>query len=60
MRQHAPRQAAGELQELGDDDAPVGGMDRNLFDPERKCLPLESFVPMVERVLSAPKKTLYR
>jgi predicted HD phosphohydrolase len=34
--------------------------DNPAFDGERKCLPLEHFVPVVERVLSAPKKTLYR
>lgn len=33
--------------------------DNPAFDPERACLPLETFVPIVLRVLAAPKKTVY-
>ena len=33
--------------------------DQNSFDPGYDSEPLEFFVPMVERVLAAPKKSLY-
>jgi hypothetical protein len=33
--------------------------DNPAFDPKRVCLPLETFVPIVDRVLAKPKKTLY-
>ena len=33
--------------------------DNPAFDPKRTCLGLETFVPIVERVLAKPKKTLY-
>ena len=38
----------------------VDRYDNPAFDPERTCLGLETFVPMVERVLARPKKTLYQ
>jgi predicted HD phosphohydrolase len=34
--------------------------DNPAFDPDKNCLPLEHFVPIVERVLSAPKRSLYQ
>ncbi len=34
--------------------------DQNSFDADYESEPLEFFVPMVERVLSAPKKSLYK
>ena len=33
--------------------------DQAAFDPEYKSEPLEFFIPMVERVFSAPKKSMY-
>jgi predicted HD phosphohydrolase len=33
--------------------------DNPAFDPARACLPLEHFVPIVERVLSQPKRSMY-
>ncbi len=33
--------------------------DNRAFDPALACLPLETFAPIVERVLSKPKKTMY-
>jgi len=33
--------------------------DNPAFDPKRACLPLETFAPIVERVLAKPKRTLY-
>jgi predicted HD phosphohydrolase len=33
--------------------------DSPAFDGERSCLPLEHFVPIVERVFARPKKTMY-
>ncbi len=33
--------------------------DQNSFDPEYDTLPLETFEPMVRRVLAAPKKSIY-
>jgi predicted HD phosphohydrolase len=38
----------------------VDRYDNPAFDPKRTCLGLETFVPMVERVLAKPKKTLYQ
>jgi predicted HD phosphohydrolase len=33
--------------------------DQNSFDPEYDTLSLETFEPMVRRVLAAPKKSIY-
>jgi predicted HD phosphohydrolase len=33
--------------------------DNPAFDGARKCLPLEHFAPIVERVLAKPKRTMY-
>ena len=33
--------------------------DQNSFDPDYQSEPLEYFIPMVEQVMSAPKKSLY-
>jgi predicted HD phosphohydrolase len=33
--------------------------DQNSFDPDYDTLPLETFEPMVRRVLAAPKKSIY-
>jgi predicted HD phosphohydrolase len=33
--------------------------DNPAFDPERACLPLEHFVPVVERVFAQPKRSMY-
>jgi predicted HD phosphohydrolase len=33
--------------------------DSPAFDAERACLPLENFVPIVERVFAVPKRTMY-
>jgi predicted HD phosphohydrolase len=33
--------------------------DQNSFDPRYETLPLEHFVPMVHRVLGAPKRSIY-
>ncbi|MEO1231302.1 MAG: HD domain-containing protein [Myxococcota bacterium] len=33
--------------------------DQKAFDPDYESLPLEFFVPMVERVLTSPKRSLY-
>ena len=33
--------------------------DQNSFDPKYETLPLEHFRPMVEKVLAAPKKSIY-
>jgi predicted HD phosphohydrolase len=38
----------------------VESYDNRAFDPALPCLPLERFVPIVERVFAAPKKTVYR
>lgn len=37
----------------------VARYDNPAFDPSLACLPLEHFVPIVERVFSAPKRTMY-
>jgi len=33
--------------------------DQNCFDPDYDTLPLEHFVPMVERVFAAPRRSIY-
>jgi predicted HD phosphohydrolase len=33
--------------------------DQNAFDPHYDTLPLEAFVPMVERVMARPKRSIY-
>ena len=33
--------------------------DQKAFDPDYDTLPLETFIPMVERVLTTPKKSIY-
>jgi len=33
--------------------------DQSAFDPEYDTMPLEAFVPMVGRVMSAPKRSIY-
>ena len=33
--------------------------DQNSFDPEYDTLPLETFEPMVRRVLATPKRSIY-
>jgi predicted HD phosphohydrolase len=34
--------------------------DNPAFDPALECLPLDFFAPMVERVLAAPRRSLYQ
>ena len=34
--------------------------DQNSFDPEYESLPLDFFIPMVERVFAKPKNTIYK
>ena len=34
--------------------------DNPAFDPDRTCAPLETFAPIVERVLAKPRTTLYQ
>jgi hypothetical protein len=33
--------------------------DQNAFDPAYDTMPLEAFVPMVQRVMAGPKNTIY-
>lgn len=33
--------------------------DQNAFDPAYESMPLEAFTPMVQRVMSAPKRSIY-
>ena len=33
--------------------------DQNAFDPDYDTMPLEAFVPMVHRVMAAPKRSIY-
>ena len=33
--------------------------DQNAFDPAYENMPLEAFVPMVQRVMARPKKSIY-
>jgi predicted HD phosphohydrolase len=33
--------------------------DQNAFDPAYEAMPLEAFIPMVQRVMSAPKRSIY-
>jgi predicted HD phosphohydrolase len=33
--------------------------DQNAFDPDYDTMPLETFVPMVERVMAVPKRSIY-
>ena len=33
--------------------------DQNAFDPAYDTMPLEAFVPMVQRVMARPKNTIY-
>jgi len=33
--------------------------DQNAFDPAYESMPLDAFVPMVQRVMSAPKRSIY-
>jgi len=33
--------------------------DQNAFDPDYDTMPLEAFVPMVERVMARPKRSIY-
>ncbi len=34
--------------------------DQNSFDPNYEAMPLEAFVPMLQRVLAAPKRGIYQ
>ncbi|MDA7856541.1 phosphohydrolase [Gammaproteobacteria bacterium] len=34
--------------------------DQNSFDPDYKSLPLEFFIPMVEKIFAKPKNTIYK
>ena len=34
--------------------------DQNSFDPNYDTLPIETFVPMLEKVLSKTKKSIYK
>jgi predicted HD phosphohydrolase len=34
--------------------------DQNSFDPEYDNEPIETFIPMLKRVVSKPKKSIYR
>ena len=34
--------------------------DQNSFDPNYDNEPIETFLPMLKRVLSEPKKTIYK
>jgi len=33
--------------------------DQNAFDPNYDTMPLEAFVPMVQRVMARPKRSIY-
>ena len=33
--------------------------DQNAFDPDYDTMPLDAFVPMVQRVMAAPKRSIY-
>jgi hypothetical protein len=33
--------------------------DQNAFDPHYDTMPLEAFVPMVQRVMARPKRSIY-
>ena len=33
--------------------------DQNAFDPDYDTMPLEAFVPMVQRVMARPKRSIY-
>ena len=34
--------------------------DQNSFDPDYESLPLDFFIPMVERVFAKPKQSIYK
>jgi hypothetical protein len=33
--------------------------DQNAFDPNYDTMPLDAFVPMVQRVMARPKRSIY-